>query len=279
MKNLGQYSLIFCFVLLLSTCSSRDLASFLFSESEEKELGAEFHRQLLDSAQAYPIFQTKNDTARIAFKNYITSVFDEVFEGLKKSTPKGEQLSYLNRDEFTFTIIDANIENAFAVPGGYIYIYTGIIKAMKDEAELAGVLGHELAHVQQRHYARSVWKQAAYQTLVNALLGDDAGALAQFVGGAFNILGGSYISRDHESESDEYGTTYSAATNRNPRGIATFFSRIKSSHFAIISSHPDPAKRVEAVNEQVKKSAQLQKTDTEELKYANRFMQKTYVVR
>ncbi|MFC1586549.1 M48 family metalloprotease [Fibrobacterota bacterium] len=205
--------LVFYF-LILSTCS-KTASRLLISDKDESNLGTEFHQQLLDSVNTdgtkpFPVFDPGSDPARLAFKAYADSVFNSIII----SVPEDEHPDY----DFTFTIIDQDVVNAFAVPGGYIYIYTGILKALQNEAEMAAILAHEVAHVTQHHYARTVYKQTIYGTLVEALVGSES-ALSDFVKGAFGVLAGSYVSRDHEYEADEFGTKYLAASERNPRGI------------------------------------------------------------
>lgn len=260
------------FASVFFTCSSNTVLNVLvIDEKGEQKIGKEFDTQLRADPTEYPLFKPGTDPKKVAFKAYIDSVFGTIIDAAIAATPESERLDYLSRSDFTFTIIDKDVVNAFAVPGGYVYIYTGIMKAMNDESELAGVLGHELAHVQRRHYAKSQVKGALVGALADAVAGDDAGALTTAVKNAFGLLSGTYISREHEAESDKYGTTYLGTSGRNPHGIATFFGRMENSNIGWISTHPQPTNRVIEVNKQIDASTALKATDTEALKFEARY--------
>jgi predicted Zn-dependent protease len=242
-----------CAVLLTRcSCDFFGTAGGLFvSENDEKKLGLEFDNQLRDSTATYPVYNADTPD-KAAFRDYVANLGQEI---VAKIPADAKPQDY----KFTFTIIDKDVENAFAVPGGYIYIYTGIIKKMKNESELAGVLGHEVAHITRHHYRDAMAKDAALSLLVQALLGDDAGQLTKLVAGNFVGLAQLKVSRDNESEADFYGTKYIAAVGRNPLGIATLFERFDSQGTlaAWVSTHPAPENRVADVQDEVKASASL----------------------
>ena len=242
--------------VLLTRCSCDffgTTGALFISEQDEIKLGTQFDTRLRtnDTARAeFPLYQPRagrpDDTL---FQAYVTNLAQEVLAAV----PASERPDF----PFKFTIIDKDIENAFAVPGGYVYIYTGIIKKMRDESELTGVLGHEIAHVTQHHYRDAMAKDAALGLLVQALVGNDSSQLVQLVAGSFFQLAELKVSRGNESEADEFGTKYEGRTGRNPLGIAKFFSRISGQGFAWFSSHPDPPDRVQNVTAQVGRDAAL----------------------
>jgi predicted Zn-dependent protease len=247
----------------------------LVSEADEARLGAEFDAQLRTDPKArqeYPVF-VPNTTARQAFQNYVLGLANEVYAAV----PAKDKPGY----PFKFTLIDADVQNAFAVPGGYVYIYTGIIKSMRTEAELVGVLGHEIAHVTQHHYRDALAKQAGMSILFQALLGNDAGQLTQVVAQTFGTLASLSVSRDNESEADNYGTRYLATTARNPLGIANYFDRVKNPGPQWLSSHPAPANRVETVKAQVRNNASFSAlaANAAVTDYKSRFDQMTAAIR
>ena len=257
-------------------CSFFGLAGpLLVSESDEARLGAEFDRQLRTDPEAkkeYPVFAA-NTPERKAFQDYVIGLANEVYNAV----PKKERPEY----PFTFTLIDADVQNAFAVPGGYVYIYTGIVKSMRDEAELVGVLGHEVAHVTRHHYRDALAKQVGLSLVVQALAGDDAGKLTQFVGQTFGALASLSVSRGNETDADEYGTRYTATTGRNPLGIAKYFERVKNPGPAWLSTHPAPKNRVETVKAQVRRSEKYSTlaADSARTNYKERFDRLTAVIR
>jgi predicted Zn-dependent protease len=266
---------VFAFGLLTQCAFFGYAGKMLVSESDEARLGAEFNNQLRTDPEArkeYPIF-VANTAERQAFQNYVIGLAQEVYNAV----PAKDKPSY----PFTFTLIDADVQNAFAVPGGYVYIYTGIIKSMKDESELVGVLGHEIAHVTRHHYRDALAKEAGLSILIQTLAGDNAGQLTQVVAQTFGSLASLSVSRSNETDADEAGTKYLAATGRNPLGIAKYFERVKNPGPQWLSTHPAPNNRVETVKAQVRTNpgyaslaANSAVTD-----YKSRFDQKTAVIR
>lgn len=268
-------------VTALSRCSCDffgTTGALFISENDEMRLGAQFDSTLRnsDSIKAsgeYPIFVAKSaDSA--AFEKYVIDLAKEVLAAV----PKGDRPGY----EFKFALIDKDVVNAFAVPGGYVYIYTGIVKNMQDESELAGVIGHEIAHVTHHHYRDAMAKDAGLSLLLQVLLGNDAGKLAQLVGQTFYGLAALKVSRDNETESDFYGTKYLGSTQRNPLGIAKFFGRFPEQGMtAWVSTHPAPENRVETVKIQVTKSSALAAlaADSANTNFKSRFDQFTAVIR
>ncbi|MBQ7606473.1 MAG: M48 family metalloprotease [Desulfovibrionaceae bacterium] len=158
---------------------------------------------------------------------------------------------------FTSTVIRNNTMNAFAVPGGYIYVLTGLIMHFDDEAELAGVLGHELAHITQRHVASRL-ERAQYTTFGSLLLaiagialgGPGGGALAVGAMGAGQSAMLNY-SRIDESEADHIGLQYVCKTGFDPKGMVRAFAILRqksrmsgSSIPTYLSTHPALGDRI-----------------------------------
>ncbi|MGH9502717.1 MAG: M48 family metalloprotease [Terriglobales bacterium] len=160
---------------------------------------------------------------------------------------------------YSFHVINQKEVNAFALPGGPIFVNVGTIQAADNEAELAGVLAHEISHVVQRHGTRAASKQMAAQ-LPLAILGGvmGQGALSQMgqMGLSFGV--GSYFlrnSRKAESEADLLGADIMYDSGYNPRAMADFFAKLaeeggtRGSQF--FSDHPDPGNRAQAVAQEV----------------------------
>lgn len=251
--------------------------SLLIPESKEVALGFSFDSTMRanDTNRAeYPVFDTRNDPKRIEFQDYVIGLAKSVLA----QVPESEKPGY----DFKFTLIDKDVENAFAVPGGYVYIYTGIIAKMNDESELAGVIGHEIAHVTWHHYRDALAKTAGMGILLDALLGNDAGKLAQLVAGSMFQLATLKVSRSNESESDKYGTIYTAKAGRNPLGIAKYFARAPTVGVPDwISSHPGSGDRVKNVTAQVNASPTLKAVaaDSAVTNFATRFLAMRAVVK
>jgi beta-barrel assembly-enhancing protease len=262
---------------LLTRCSCDFFGaagSLIISENDEMRLGRQFDSTLAntDSGKAeFPIYAPKSaDSQKVVA--YVNDLANEILQGIKEGRP-----GY----DFKFTLIDQDVINAFAVPGGYVYIYTGIIKSMKDESELACVLGHEIAHVTRHHYRDALAKQAGLTILVQALLGRDAGQLAQLVGQTLYSLAGLKVSRSNESEADFYGTKYAGSIGRNPLGVAKFFGRMPESGLTWFSTHPPPTDRVQDVEDEVQKSSTLNAlaADSATTDFEDRFLAATAALR
>jgi beta-barrel assembly-enhancing protease len=240
--------------LLLTHCSCDIFSAtgaLLVSEADESKLGLEFDTQLRtkDTANQYPVY-----SAATADKAALVKYVNDLGNELVNAVPKDDRPGY----GFKFTVIDKDVENAFAVPGGYVYIYTGIIKKMKNESELAGVMGHEIAHITQHHYRDEMAHSAALSLILQATLGNDDSKFKQLVAANFANLVQLKVSRDKESQADEYGTKYAGTIGRNPLGIATLFSRFDGSGtLSWLSTHPAPENRVQAVSDEVNAAADL----------------------
>jgi predicted Zn-dependent protease len=196
-----------------------------------------------------------------------------IFRDLVDHIPEGQKPDY----PFELTILESQEANAFAVPGGYAYITTGILKELQSEAELAGVLAHEIAHITGHHYREALAKNAALVTALNLVLtGTDAGQIAQMGAGLFNQLAGMRFSRGNEKDADEQGTLLLASTGRNPYGIASYFSRAEAGPLPEwLSTHPGPKNRVENIHELVEGRPQLEQLAADSLRtsYRERFQE------
>jgi beta-barrel assembly-enhancing protease len=160
---------------------------------------------------------------------------------------------------YTFHVVNQKEINAFALPGGPVFVNVGTIQAADNEAELAGVMAHEISHVVQRHGTRAASKQMAAQ-LPLAILGGvmGQGALSQMAQMGLSFGVGSYFltnSRRSESEADLLGTDIMYDTGFNPRAMADFFEKIQQEGGTrgpqFLSDHPDPGNRAQAVAAEV----------------------------
>ena len=160
---------------------------------------------------------------------------------------------------YSFHVVNQKEINAFALPGGPVFVNVGTIQAADNEAELAGVMAHEISHVVQRHGTRAASKQMAAQ-LPLAILGGvmGQGALSQMAQMGLSFGVGSYFlknSRKSESEADLLGTDIMYDTGFNPRAMADFFAKIQEQGGArgpqFFSDHPDPGNRAQAVAREV----------------------------
>lgn len=161
------------------------------------------------------------------------------------------KVSHLPSLAWHFRVLDSPVVNAFAIPGGYIYITRGILAYMNSEAQLAGVLGHEIGHVTARHSAQQITRQqiAGIGVLAGAVF---VSAFRPYSGIAQQGLGLLFLkySRDNESQADELGVGYATKAGYDPREIPATYSTLKrigersgSSLPSFLSTHPDPGDR------------------------------------
>ena len=211
------------------------------SPEEEQKLGLQEHPKILQEFGG----DYQEDPELTA---YVTSIGNLL--------ARTSELPNLN---FTFTVLDTPIVNAFALPGGYIYITRGLMALAENEAEIAGVLAHEIGHVTARHsaerYGNTVLAGAA-TTLLGVLVG---GPAAQVAGGGAALALQSY-SRDQEFEADTLGVRYLSRAGYDPRGMSSFLEKLqahgrleaelrgqpgKADEFDIMQTHPRTADRIE----------------------------------
>ncbi len=160
---------------------------------------------------------------------------------------------------YSFHVVNQKEINAFALPGGPVYVNLGSIRAADNEAELAGVMAHEISHVVQRHGTRQASKQMMAQmplTILGGIMG--RGALAQMTAQGISFGVGSYFlknSRKAESEADLLGTDIMYDTGFDPHAMAQFFDKIEKQGGTrgpqFLSDHPNPGNRAEAVSREV----------------------------
>ncbi len=221
--------------LALAACSvnpatgERNFTAFMSPEDELK-FGQEEHPKILDQfGGAY------NDPK-------IAAYVDRIGQELAR-------VSELPDLKFTFTVLDDDIVNAFALPGGYVYISRGLLGLANNEAELAGVLGHEIGHITGRHsaqrYSQTVLSGIGtfgVSVLSSVFLGTTAVGDAVGQSAAVYLQG---FSREHEFEADTLGVRYLARTGYDTGAVASFLASLEaySALEAKVSGLPDPASR------------------------------------
>lgn len=214
-------------------------ANRLFPVEQEVQMGAQM------SAEVEKELKLSQDQELVA---YVRSIGERLVAAAGADVPPG--ITY------TFKVVDDDATvNAFAMPGGYIYIYTGLLRLAESEAELAGVMGHEVAHVTRRHIAEQLVAQYGLQTVIGLALGQEAGILGQLASAA---AGQGFLlkySRDHEREADHYGIAYEAQAGWNPEGFVVFFQKMEqlggSGVPTFLLTHPAPAERLENAQERI----------------------------
>jgi len=164
---------------------------------------------------------------------------------------------------WTFTVVDSPAINAFAVPGGYVYLTRGILPYLDDESELAGVLGHEIGHITARHAAQQYSRQVGggIGLVLLSIFVPQAAPFQDLSSMGLGVLFLKY-SRDDELESDRLGVEYAASAGWDPTGVPRFLSTLnrvsETSEPGVpnwLSTHPAPASRVDEAQPAVAKVA------------------------
>jgi len=160
---------------------------------------------------------------------------------------------------YYFRVVNARDINAFALPGGPMYVNRGMIEAARREGEMAGVMAHEISHVALRHGTAQATKGQKYGLLAGILgiggqiLGGPAGAAAQIAGQGVGVYFLKF-SREYETEADILGAQIMARAGYDPRDLATMFQTIQQqgggSSGGFLSSHPSPANRYARINQE-----------------------------
>jgi beta-barrel assembly-enhancing protease len=238
MRKIMQNQYIsFAFILLIlifrtGTCFAE------FTIDDEKKLGKEFYDKM---AKHHLLLENKQ------LNDYITKIGNLVLNGNK-------QVPF----EFRFSIVNSSAINAFATPGGYLYINKGLINVAENEGELAGVIAHEISHANARHIASIIDKSQKLNiatlaaVLAGAILGGGGEATAAIA--AFSIAGAASLSlkysREHEEEADRMGMGYLVKAGYYPAAMVDFLKIMKKYEFisknmpSYLLTHPGTDERI-----------------------------------
>ena len=216
-----------------------------FSRNQDVEFGQSLDSVIMADPVEYPVLDEVMYSDEYA---YLNSMMNDILSS--------DDIDERNLDKFVWKIriIDKDVLNAFAAPGGYIYFYTGLMKYLDNGAQLAGVMAHEIAHVDQRHTTRRLTDLYTYDVLISIIFGNNRSQLEEIAIGMATGLAALAYSRDDEYEADEYAVRYTADTDYYPKGISGFFEKMNESESSgrppeFLSTHPDPGNRLDNINE------------------------------
>ena len=230
----------------LAACSTNpatgeDTFTAFMPPAQEAEVGAEEHPKILKQ------FGGSYDAKDLP--GYVTAVGQKL--AAVTETPN---------QKFTFTVLDSPIVNAFALPGGYVYITRGLLALASNEAELAGVLAHEIGHVVARHSAQRYSRGVLTQILAGGLSAAIGNGAGDVIGMGANAYMQSF-SREHEFEADKLGVRYLSRAGYDPAAMASFLKKLRAhsrlqaelagrspndvDQFDIMATHPRTVDRIE----------------------------------
>ncbi len=233
-------SMLFLAPVFLGSCSKSDDKTInIFSLNDDIAFGKGLQQEIEANPDTYPLLDT------LEYANAYAHVYR-----IRDSILNSGELIYGDRFEWSVRIIqDDSVLNAFAAPGGYIFIYTGIIKYLDNEAQFAGVLGHEMAHADRRHSTDQLTKAYGITILLGIILGNNQNQLAEIAANLAAGVASLAFSRDAEYEADEYSVKYLYPTAYDARGVGGFFEKMEGSPQPpeFLSTHPNPGNRIDEI--------------------------------
>lgn len=235
----GLLSLLAVSMLSIQSCKDPDGDINIFSVNDDLEFGRQVSAEI-ESNPEYKVLDSAQYPTQYAF-----------IYNLRNQILNTGKVYYKDVFPWRIRIIkDDTTLNAFCTPGGYIYVYTGLIKFLESEDQLAGVMGHEMAHADKRHSTDALTRQYGISVLFDIVFGKDKGQLVRI---AAQIKELSY-SRKAETEADESSVIYLYDTEYDARGAAGFFQKLidqgqsgRTPEF--LSTHPNPDNRVQAITD------------------------------
>jgi predicted Zn-dependent protease len=239
----AKISMIATAVLFVISCAVNPVTGkkqfMLMSESQEIALGLQYDPQVIATFGLYPDEK---------LNSYVQVQGNQM--GL---------ISHRSKLAYHVKVLDSPVVNAFAVPGGYIYLTRGILAQLNSEAELAGVIGHEMGHITARHSASQQSKQTLGQiALIGGMAASEKFAeYARYAQQGMELLFLKF-SRDDERQADNLGVEYSSKIGYDAHQMAEFFKVLYKMSMAesqggvptFLSTHPDPGDRYNSVNEE-----------------------------
>lgn len=248
--NFPKFRMIFILTASLFFIHCEKVANFVFSDKDDVKMGANFDKEIRSNKAQYKVLENEQ------IRSYVQSIVKELL--------KSKAISKKKVFPYRVTVLDGDdTVNAFCTPGGYIYVYTGLLKFLENEASLAAVLAHEIAHAERRHARQRMLSQMGVQLIVMAILGSTDNVLLEAgarIAGNLSVL---HNSRGDEMEADESAFEYLGATKYYRGGMSFFFDKIsrerKGSKFGkklegLFSTHPIPEDRLRKNEERIEKA-------------------------
>jgi predicted Zn-dependent protease len=239
MKKIN-FLLIFVMIMTLFGISCKKPVN-IFSVADDIQFGAQFDQEIMTNPDFVILSESQYPEAYDMINQFKTKLL---------ATKK---VDYVDQFVWKVRIIhDNETVNAFAVPGGYLYFYTGLIKSLANEAEFAGVMAHEMAHVSQRHSTSQLSKAYGKDLLLSMLLGKNTNQWVDIAASLASGLVDLKFSRNDEFEADKLAVDYTYVTDWDARGVADFFAKMDSHSPTpvFLSTHPADKDRIKKVNEE-----------------------------
>lgn len=206
------------------------IGSAMISRETEKRIGDQLHQSMLAQEK---LLGSKVDTV-----------------GTSRLQAFADEVKLSSNYDIRLTLVQSKVVNAYAMPGGHVVVYTGLLDKIKDPETLVALLAHEAAHVNERHTLRSMLRSAADALLLSVVFGDASGVTATLVGHAETLRGLDY-SRSIETQADEHGMQLMLRNHVNVTGMIQLMEILQKEgdvpeSVSFLSSHPLTKQRMKA---------------------------------
>ncbi len=249
---------LICFVCLVVVAGGAGIVSVL---AEEPKAGPAIYNVFSEEDELLIGRQASSDVEKktpVLDSEFINDYVNSVGQALAKKSRR-------SNIPYHFKVLNSPVINAFALPGGYIYFYRGMLHVIENESELAAVLGHEIGHVVGRHGTNNLSRYAIVATFVQQVKKAgvlDEGTINQalnLVGGSIGVFVNAKFSREQETEADLFGVYNVVRAGWDPHGAITTFEKFqkfsgdKDLLQQLLSTHPLPRERIETVSAEIAK--------------------------
>ena len=245
-RKLNLLLILLLCLLALNACEQ--IADAAFSDKDDIEMGATLDKEIRSKPTEFPIL------VNLELQGYVQSIVKQLIRSplVKRKKTYSYKVTILNDDKAI---------NAFCTPGGYIYVYTGLLKFLDNEASLAAVLSHEIAHAEKRHVRQRMLSAMGVQLIVSAILGNGSSVFKEMglqIAGTLALLSNS---RGDELEADELGFLYLQSSPYYQGAMSYSFEKIAKEEKrnrmskaveSLLSTHPIPEERLKANSERIR---------------------------
>ncbi|MFA5554627.1 MAG: M48 family metallopeptidase [Phycisphaerae bacterium] len=240
MNNKLKYLILSVFLSFLTGCVTNPISGesqfIIFSEEQDVELGKNYAPEIEK--------QLGGQIQNLVVQNYLNSI--------------GQQIARVSHQppyfSYQYIALDDEMINAFALPGGYIFITKGMLLKLENEAQLAAILAHETIHVVARHSSASISREIGMEVALSVALSKSSGAATQVAGISRQIIGLSY-SRSQEREADLGGLDYMVKAGFDPWQMVKTMQMLeaeqKTKQIEFFSTHPSPENRVGYISQAI----------------------------
>jgi len=240
-----KYLFLFSFILLLFGCKAFEGKTYFSGDplTEDIKMGESMKNEILTNSTEFPVDKDSK------LNKYLQSIIDEIL--------KSPEIKNKTVFKYNITVLDrTDVINAFSLPGGNLFIYKGMLRFIDDEATLAAVIAHEIAHSELRHTYFRVRSQEGFGNLIDKAFKKDEYKAAKTAANIAKNLSFLSNSRDNELEADKNALNYLKSTKWYPAAMLTFFDKISAlvsqsgnQLDGLLSTHPLAKDRIDALKE------------------------------